>query len=204
MKQNQVCGALGQRFMEPILSNSSDSGYGSSANSIVLDSSYSNKHTTILCGEHNWAYRNHSYDKPCSYDASHLPYSCSADQAEQSLPCNTLLVGNLPLDADEDELWSLFKKQTGFKKLCFPTKQNDCSCFVEFENTRFAANALGKLHGHRLRNNVYGGIRLSYTKSTLDPDTKQRQHAFDTTGQVAPPGMEPRVTMGWWEDEASY
>lgn len=190
--------------MEPILSNSSGSGYGSSANSIVLDSSYSNKHATILYGEHNWAYRNHSYDKPCSHDASHLPYSCSADQAEQSLPCNTLLVGNLPLDASEDELWFLFKKQTGFKKLCFRTKQNDHSCLVEFENTRFAANALGKLHGHRLRNNVYEGIRLSYTKSTLDPDTKQRQHAFDTTGQVAPPGMEPRVTMSWWEDEASY
>ena len=40
--------------------------------------------------------------------------------------------------------------------------------------------------------------------STLDPDTKQRQHAFDTTGQVASPGMEPRVTMSWLGNEASY
>lgn len=29
------------------------------------------------------------------------------------------------------------------------------------------------------------------------------QFAFDTTGQVAPPGMKPRVTATLWEDEGS-
>ena len=29
------------------------------------------------------------------------------------------------------------------------------------------------------------------------------QHQFDTTGQVAPPGMKPRVTATLWEDEGS-
>ena len=28
-------------------------------------------------------------------------------------------------------------------------------------------------------------------------------HSFDTTGQVAPPGMKPRVTATLWEDEGS-
>lgn len=28
-------------------------------------------------------------------------------------------------------------------------------------------------------------------------------HQFDTTGQVAPPGMKPRVTATLWEDEGS-
>jgi protein SOK2 len=28
-------------------------------------------------------------------------------------------------------------------------------------------------------------------------------HTFDTTGQVAPPGMKPRVTATLWEDEGS-
>lgn len=29
------------------------------------------------------------------------------------------------------------------------------------------------------------------------------QHQYDTTGQVAPPGMKPRVTATLWEDEGS-
>jgi hypothetical protein len=29
------------------------------------------------------------------------------------------------------------------------------------------------------------------------------QQGFDTTGQVAPPGMKPRVTATLWEDEGS-
>lgn len=29
------------------------------------------------------------------------------------------------------------------------------------------------------------------------------QQAFDTTGQIAPPGMKPRVTATLWEDEGS-
>lgn len=28
-------------------------------------------------------------------------------------------------------------------------------------------------------------------------------HTFDTTGQIAPPGMKPRVTATLWEDEGS-
>jgi protein SOK2 len=28
-------------------------------------------------------------------------------------------------------------------------------------------------------------------------------HNFDTTGQIAPPGMKPRVTATLWEDEGS-
>lgn len=32
---------------------------------------------------------------------------------------------------------------------------------------------------------------------------QQQQVPFDTTGQVAPPGMKPRVTATLWEDEGS-
>lgn len=31
----------------------------------------------------------------------------------------------------------------------------------------------------------------------------QQPQPFDTTGQVAPPGMKPRVTATLWEDEGS-
>lgn len=36
------------------------------------------------------------------------------------------------------------------------------------------------------------------------PGTQGYQgHTFDHTGQVAPPGMKPRVTATLWEDEGS-
>lgn len=31
----------------------------------------------------------------------------------------------------------------------------------------------------------------------------QPAHQFDQTGQIAPPGMKPRVTATLWEDEGS-
>ena len=42
--------------------------------------------------------------------------------ADQNPPCNTLYVGNLPLDTSEDELKTMFSKQRGYKRLCFRTK----------------------------------------------------------------------------------
>lgn len=38
---------------------------------------------------------------------------------------------------------------------------------------------------------------------TSAPPSQPYQQQFDTTGQVAPPGMKPRVTATLWEDEGS-
>lgn len=35
------------------------------------------------------------------------------------------------------------------------------------------------------------------------PGVQNQYSGFDTTGQVAPPGMKPRVTATLWEDEGS-
>ncbi|TGO49004.1 hypothetical protein BOTNAR_0449g00090 [Botryotinia narcissicola] len=87
--------------------------------------------------------------------------------ADQNPPCNTLYVGNLPIDTSEDELKALFSKQRGYKRLCFRTKQNGPMCFVEFEDTSFATKALHELYGHPLHNSIKGGIRLSFSKNPL-------------------------------------
>jgi hypothetical protein len=49
--------------------------------------------------------------------------------ADQNPPNNTLYVGNLPIDASEDELKNMFSKQRGYKRLCFRTKQNGSNVF---------------------------------------------------------------------------
>ncbi|KAF2113946.1 hypothetical protein BDV96DRAFT_647439 [Lophiotrema nucula] len=93
--------------------------------------------------------------------------------ADQNPPCNTLYVGNLPVDTSEDELKAIFSKQRGYKRLCFRTKQNGPMCFVEFEDVSFATKALNDLYGQPLHNSVKGGIRLSFSKNPLGVRTGQ-------------------------------
>ncbi|KAK0733829.1 hypothetical protein B0T26DRAFT_38431 [Lasiosphaeria miniovina] len=90
-----------------------------------------------------------------------------ANPADQNPPCNTLYVGNLPIDTSEEELKAMFSKQRGYKRLCFRTKQNGPMCFVEFEDISFATKALNELYGQPLHNSIKGGIRLSFSKNPL-------------------------------------
>ncbi|CEG63651.1 Putative RNA binding protein [Rhizopus microsporus] len=91
----------------------------------------------------------------------------STNPADQNPPCNTLYVGNLPPNANEDELKSMFSKCAGYKRLSFKNKSNGPMCFVEFEDAIYAAQALQDLHGNPLSNSVKGGIRLSFSKNPL-------------------------------------
>lgn len=90
-----------------------------------------------------------------------------ANPADQNPPCNTLYVGNLPPDTNEDELKDLFSTCRGYKRLCFRTKANGPMCFVEFEDVTYATRALEELYGIGLSNSVKGGIRLSFSKNPL-------------------------------------
>ena len=101
---------------------------------------------------------------------SHFPRASMppVNPADQNPPCNTLYVGNLPIDTSEDELKAMFSKQRGYKRLCFRTKQNGPMCFVEFEDISFATKALNDLYGYPLHNSAHrGGIRLSFSKNPL-------------------------------------
>ncbi|KAF9950636.1 hypothetical protein BGZ70_001286 [Mortierella alpina] len=86
---------------------------------------------------------------------------------DQNPPCNTLYVGNLPMNTSEDELRILFSRCVGYRRLCFRTKSNGPMCFVEFENVECATQALNDLYGNPLSNSVKGGIRLSFSKNPL-------------------------------------
>ncbi|KAF9994403.1 hypothetical protein BGZ80_000830 [Entomortierella chlamydospora] len=86
---------------------------------------------------------------------------------DQNPPCNTLYVGNLPMNTSEDELRTLFSRCIGYRRMCFRTKANGPMCFVEFENVECATQALNDLYGNPLSNSVKGGIRLSFSKNPL-------------------------------------
>jgi hypothetical protein len=111
--------------------------------------------------------------------------------ADQNPPCNTLYVGNLPIDTSEDELKAMFSKQRGYKRLCFRTKQNGPMCFVEFEDVSFATKALNELYGVQLHNSVKGGIRLSFSKNPLGVRAGQQGSVINPTTPLSPPGPMP-------------
>lgn len=46
-------------------------------------------------------------------------------------------------------------------------------------------------------------MSLAPTSSSLSGGQEFSGRAFDISGQVAPPGMKPRVTATLWEDEGS-
>jgi hypothetical protein len=138
-----------------------------------------------------------------------------ANPADQNPPCNTLYVGNLPIDTSEEELKAMFSRQRGYKRLCFRTKQNGPMCFVEFEDVTFATKALHELYGQPLHNSVKGGIRLSFSKNPLGVRSGQNQgqnggggamgamngiHASSnggfTTANGPPPGLSAPPGLG--------
>lgn len=121
---------------------------------------------------------------PAHMHQRHLP---PANPADQNPPCNTLYVGNLPIDTSEDELKAIFSKQRGYKRLCFRTKHNGPMCFVEFEDVSFATKALNELYGHTLHNSVKGGIRLSFSKNPLGVRTGQA-NALSPGSPLGSPG----------------
>lgn len=109
--------------------------------------------------------------------------------ADQNPPCNTLYVGNLPMDTSEDELKAMFSKQRGYKRLCFRTKQNGPMCFVEFEDISFATKALNELYGVQLHNSIKGGIRLSFSKNPLGVRSGQAGSNTNPPAPLSPVGV---------------
>jgi hypothetical protein len=98
----------------------------------------------------------------------HFFFSASLNPADQNPPCNTLYVGNLPYNTDEDELRNLFATRClGYKRLSFRQKANGPMCFVEFDDVYCASQALQELYGNPLSNSIKGGIRLSFSKNPL-------------------------------------
>lgn len=117
--------------------------------------------------------------------------------ADQNPPCNTLYVGNLPIDSSEDELKAIFSTQKGYKSLCFRTKQNGPMCFVEFEDMSFATKALNELYGYPLHNSTKGGIRLSFSKNPLGlrTDHSEASDRPSHTWSSAPPITSRRRSL---------
>ncbi|KAF9897976.1 hypothetical protein BX616_004672 [Lobosporangium transversale] len=123
---------------------------------------------------------------------------------DQNPPCNTLYVGNLPMNTSEDELRTMFSRCMGYRRMCFRTKANGPMCFVEFENVEYATQALNDLYGNPLSNSVKGGIRLSFSKNPLgvrnsQPSSLANQLHMNNNGTA--PYLDRRDSMSAMFDQ---
>jgi len=101
-----------------------------------------------------------------SYRASHRASAFgneSIDSGYQNPPCNNLYVRNLPPTPSEFDLRALFSQMPGFKGLRM--KLTEPECFVLFEDTISASQALHKLDDYRFRPEDRWGIMVGFARS---------------------------------------
>ncbi|KAG2271180.1 hypothetical protein Bca52824_065735 [Brassica carinata] len=80
---------------------------------------------------------------PVAAPSSYVP----VQNAKDNPPCNTLFIGNLPENINEEELWSLLSSQPGFNQMKILRQERHTVCFIEFEDVNSATNVHHNLQG---------------------------------------------------------
>ncbi|XP_042375731.1 RNA-binding protein with multiple splicing-like [Zingiber officinale] len=80
-------------------------------------------------------------------------------------PCNTLFIGNLGENVNEEEVKALFSVQSGFKQMKILRQERNTVCFIEFEDVVSAKNVHQNLQGALLASSGRGGMRIQFSKN---------------------------------------
>ncbi|KAK3427862.1 hypothetical protein EUGRSUZ_F04002 [Eucalyptus grandis] len=80
-------------------------------------------------------------------------------------PCNTLFIGNLGENVNEEELRGLFSVQPGFKQMKILRQERHTVCFIEFEDVNSATNVHHSLQGAVISSSGSVGMRIQYSKN---------------------------------------
>lgn len=104
-------------------------------------------------------------------------------------PCNTLFIGNLGDNVDENELVQLFCTQPGYKQLKLLRNTRQVSCFVEFHDVATAAAVHNGLQGAIISSSDRGPVRIQYSKNPFgkrSPQTTSSSNVFSpSSGALA-------------------
>ncbi|KAF4355095.1 hypothetical protein G4B88_004307 [Cannabis sativa] len=80
---------------------------------------------------------------PVPAPSSYVPVQNTKDNP----PCNTLFIGNLGENINEEELRGLFSVQPGFKQMKILRQERHTVCFIEFEDLNTATHVHHNLQG---------------------------------------------------------
>ncbi|KAH7674843.1 RNA binding protein (contains RRM repeats) protein [Dioscorea alata] len=95
---------------------------------------------------------------PVPAPSGYAPIQNNKDNA----PCNTLFIGNLGENVNEEELRGLFIVQPGYKQMKVLRQERNTVCFIEFEDVSSATVVHQNLQGAVLTSSGRGGMRIQY------------------------------------------
>ncbi|KAJ7962703.1 RNA-binding protein with multiple splicing [Quillaja saponaria] len=95
---------------------------------------------------------------PVPAPSSYVPIQNTKDNP----PCNTLFIGNLGENINEEELRGLFSIQPGFKQMKILRQERHTVCFIEFEDLNSASNVHHNLQGAVIPSSGSVGMRIQY------------------------------------------
>lgn len=116
------------------------------------------------------------YDPYGGYPVPHMPMPAPApvpapssyvpiQNTKDNPPCNTLFIGNLGENINEEELRGLFSAQPGFKQMKVLRQERHTVCFIEFEDVNSATNVHHSLQGAVIPSSGSVGMRIQYSKN---------------------------------------
>lgn len=114
---------------------------------------------------------------PAPAPSSYLPVQNTKDNP----PCNTLFIGNLGENINEDELKGLFSVQPGYKQMKVLRQERHTVCFIEFEDVNCATNVHHSLQGAVIPSSGSVGMRIQYSKNPFG-----RRKDFAHVGSSSP------------------
>ncbi|KAH7564916.1 hypothetical protein JRO89_XS09G0069500 [Xanthoceras sorbifolium] len=100
---------------------------------------------------------------PVPAPSSYVPVQNTKDNP----PCNTLFIGNLGENINEEELRGLFSAQPGFKQMKILRQERHTVCFIEFEDMNSATNVHHNFQGAVIPSSGSVGMRIQYPFSTF-------------------------------------
>ncbi|KAK3018310.1 hypothetical protein RJ639_002928, partial [Escallonia herrerae] len=112
---------------------------------------------------------------PVQAPSSFVPVQNTKDNP----PCNTLFIGNLGENINEEELRGIFSVQPGFKQMKVLRQERHTVCFIEFEDVNSATNVHHSLQGAVIPSSGSIGMRIQYPLILIFGTKSYGSHSFE-------------------------
>ncbi|XP_065853130.1 cell wall integrity protein scw1 [Euphorbia lathyris] len=122
---------------------------------------------------------------PIPAPSSYVPVQNTKDNP----PCNTLFIGNLGENINEDELRGLFSVQPGFKQMKVLRQERHTVCFIEFDDMNSATNVHRNLQGAVIPSSGSVGMRIQYSKNPFGKRKDSVHQVSSPSANGAPPAI---------------
>ncbi|KAE8664538.1 hypothetical protein F3Y22_tig00112759pilonHSYRG00020 [Hibiscus syriacus] len=122
---------------------------------------------------------------PAPAPSSYVPVQNTKDNP----PCNTLFIGNLGENINEEELRGLFSAQPGFKQMKILRQERHTVCFSNLQDLNSASNVHHSLQGAVIPSSGSVGMRIQYSKNPFGRRKDSNYSVASPSANGAPPAL---------------